>query len=337
MTISNRKSLKIALVPLQRLGDGVISLVLANNLQQNNYSLTMFHGFLHQIDDWFKFDIRDYPEHNIMERILNEYDIVLMDMCIPFVLSQTQENQVLLSKKYIFYAVGHLNDEFIYDHTERLNKKIGKDSELLYSALAQGCRTIKFDRRNSMVDNMTQYCQQTLQLSYVSNQTAIKIPTELKFCKYNTRVVIAPTSSLEKKNWGSKKFIALAHLLRSKGYEPIFSVAPDERAYWEKILNGKFELPEFKNIKIYSEYLYESLAFIGNDSGGGHVASLMGVPVLTIITSARKLNFRWRPGWGDNVLVGPKFSFKLMGKRYWQLFLLSNKVFHEFKRLIAKI
>jgi ADP-heptose:LPS heptosyltransferase len=259
-----------------------------------------------------------------------------MDMCMPFVLSQTQAQQERLSRKYIFYAVGHLNDEFIYDHTERLNELLGKDSQALFSALAQSCTTIKFDRSNSMVDNMTQYCQQILQLKKVSNQSGVKIPTELEFGKQNTRVVLSPTSSLEKKNWGSKKFIALARLLKSKGYEPVFAVAPDERAYWEKILNDEFELPEFNSIKTYAEYLYESLAFIGNDSGGGHVASLMGIPVLTIVTSARKLKFKWRPGWGNNAVIGPVFTFKLLGRRYWQIFLSSKNVFHKFKELIAK-
>ncbi|WP_198264320.1 glycosyltransferase family 9 protein [sulfur-oxidizing endosymbiont of Gigantopelta aegis] len=331
------KDLKIAFIPLQRLGDGVISLVLANNLQENGYQVTMYHSFMCQLNDWFDFDIKAYPEHNALEAILSDYEVVLMDMCMPFVLSQTQAQQENLSRKYIFYAVGNLNDEFVYDHTERLTKRLGKDSEVLFSALAKSCRTIKFDKSNSMVDNMTQYCQQVLQLKTVSNQAGIKIPDELEFSKYNKRVVLAPTSSLEKKNWGSKNFIALARLLKSKAYEPVFAVAPDERAYWEEVLNDEFDLPEFTSIKIYSEYLYESLAFIGNDSGGGHVASLMGVPVLTIVTSARKLNFKWRPGWGNNTVVGPRFTFKWMGKRYWQAFLSSKKVFHEFKRLIAKM
>lgn len=330
------KSLKIAIIPLQRLGDGVISLVLANNLQKNNYSVTMLHDFMYQINDWFEFAIKAYPEHEQLEQILEEYDIVLMDMCIPFVLSESEEQQERLSKKYIFYAVGRLNELFIYDHTERLVTRLGDESQPLFESIAQGCRTIKYDKNDSMVDNMKHYCQKTLKLNQISDKTGIKIPVDLEFKKYNKRVVIAPTSSLEKKNWGSKKFIFLARFLKTKGYEPVFAVSINERPQWEQILNNEFDLPEFNSIKNYAEYLFESLGFIGNDSGGGHVASLMGVPVLTIVTSTRKLNFKWRPGWGNNAVVAPGFTFKFRGKRHWQHFLSVKKVFNQFKQLIEK-
>ncbi|MCW8929205.1 MAG: hypothetical protein OQL19_03075 [Gammaproteobacteria bacterium] len=330
------RELKIAIVPLQRLGDGVISLVLANNLHQNNYSVTLIHGFMHQINHWFEFDIKPYPNNDELENILENFDIVLMDMCTPLVLSKSEEQQKIISKKYIFYAVGNLNECFINDHSERLTSRLGKEFQPLFASIAQGCRTIKFDKDDSMVDNMKHYCQKTLKLNYVSHRTGIKIPTDIKFQKNNKRVVIAPTSSLEKKNWGRNKFILLARLFKVKGYKPIFAVSMSERQEWEKILNNEFELPEFKSIQLYAEYLYESLGFIGNDSGGGHVASLMGVPVLTIVSSSKKINFRWRPGWGENAVVAPSFTFKFKGHRYWHHFLTIRKVFNQFSYLIEK-
>ena len=325
--------LKIALIPLQRLGDGVISLVMANNLNNNDYIVTLFHDFMHDLDDWFDFTVKEYPEHEKMEVILDSYDIVMMDMCIPYVLSKSVAEQELLSKKYIFYAVGRMQDEFIHDHSQRLIARLGNTAQPLIKHIAKGCRTIKYDRNDSMVDNMTHYCQRTLHLKQVSNKTGIKIPDYLQVRKFNKRVIIAPTSSLEKKNWGEKKFILLARLLKQKGYHPVFAVSNNEWPQWHKIINGEFDLPKFDKIKFFAEYLYESLAFIGNDSGGGHVASLMGIPVLTIVTSPRKLNFKWRPGWGTNVIVAPRFTFKFMGKRHWHPFLSVQKVFNQFEEL----
>lgn len=326
--------LKIALVPLQRLGDGVISLVLANNLHNNQFAVTMFHGFMHDLDPWFDFNIKNYPDHEHLETILDDYDAVLMDMCIPYVLSKNDDIQRALSKQYVFYAVGRLEDKFVHDHTQRLIARLGEQAQPIFAHLARGCRTIKYERQDSMVDNMSHYCARTLQLEHVSRDSGIQIPQSLQYRKYTQRVVISPTSSLEKKNWGANKFLLLARLLRKQGYHPVFSVSVAERKHWHSIINEEFELPRFDTIKDYAEYLYESLGFIGNDSGGGHVASLMGVPVLTIVTSSRKLNFKWRPGWGNNAVVAPAFTFKFLGKRYWRPFLSVQKVFNKFHQLL---
>lgn len=325
--------LKIALVPLQGLGDGVISLILANNLNNNHYSVTLFHGFMHDLNDWFDFIIKDYPPHEQLEAILDSYDMVLMDMCIPYTLSKSASEQELLSKKYIFYAVGCMQDEFIHDHSQRLIARLGENARPLIKHIAKGCRTIKYDNNDSMVDNMTHYCQRTLQLEQVSNESGIKIPELLQLGKFNKRVVIAPTSSLEKKNWGEKKFILLARLLKQQGYHPVFAVSVGEWPQWHQIIKEEFDLPKFNSIEIFARYLYESLGFIGNDSGGGHVASLVGIPVLTIVTSPRKLNFKWRPGWGSNAVVAPRFTFKIMGRRYWRPFLSVQKVINLFQKL----
>ena len=330
------KPLKIALVPLQRLGDGVISLILANNLHKNHFSVTMFHGFMHQIEDWFEFQIQDYPDHEHFEALMGDFDIVLIDMCIPYVLSKSEKEQEQLSRKYIFYAVGRMQDVFTHDHTERLIQTLGDEARGAFEFIAIGCRTIKYDRSDSMVENMTHYCDKILKLKEVTNEAGILIPDELIFQKHKKRVVISPTSSLEKKNWGSKKFLALARRIQKQGYDPVFAVAMNEREEWQAIISGEFELPEFSTIKKYAEYLYESLGFIGNDSGGGHMASLMGVPVLTIVTSPRKINFKWRPGWGSNAIVAPNVTFKWQGKRHWHPFLSVKKVYNRFQQLTGK-
>lgn len=329
------KLLKLAFLPQQRLGDGVITLVLANNLFKNNFNITMYHDYMQQINDWFDYEIESCPEQNDMEDTLKEFDIVLMDRNVPYVLSKTKEEQVALSRKYIFFSVGKMDSDFIYDHTEQLVQKIGNEHRVLFESIAKACQKIKYNKHDSMVDNMVKYCQQTLHLKHVNNQTGIHLPPQDQYRKHTNRVVISPTSSLEKKNCGVEKFIAIARQLKIKGYEPVFAVAMNEREEWEPIVNNKFSLREFASIKIYAEYLYESVGFIGNDSGGGHVASMMRVPVLTLVSSSKKLKFRWRPGWGNNVVVAPKFSIKFRGKRYWHSFLSVKKVIQEFEKLIS--
>jgi ADP-heptose:LPS heptosyltransferase len=82
--------------------------------------------------------------------------------------------------------------------------------------------------------------------------------------------------------------MSLARKIRADGYDVVFSCAPNERPYWVEKLNNNFELPEFKSINLFAEYLYESALLIGNDSGAGHLASAMGIPVVTLVTGPKK-------------------------------------------------
>lgn len=95
-------------------------------------------------------------------------------------------------------------------------------------------------------------------------------------------------------------------------------------------------MPEFESVKSFAEYIYESAFLIANDSGSGHLASALGIPVLTIVTSPRKSMFRWRPGWGINKVIAPWFTFSLSGKRYWKQFLPVNRVYKTFIQLFEK-
>ena len=331
------KEIDLAIVPLQRLGDGIISLVLANNLQKNKFNVTLYHDFLTDINDWFAFNILPYPASEQFESIMDKHHIVLMDMCNPYVLSKSEETQEALSKKYIFYAVGELKTTFKHDHTQRLLNKLGKDYAQKIRHFKNASRTIKYGKENSMVDNMKQYCEDTLALSNVSSEAGLNVSDNLVKKKYKNRVVLAPTSSQIKKNWDPKRFILLARLLKHKGYQPVISLSMSERSEWLGIINSEFEIPEFRTIRCFSEYLYESGAFIGNDSGGGHLASLLGIPVLTIVNSPRKRTFRWRPGWGRKQVVTPIASVSIFKKRYWREFLPVRHVYRNFKKLIDKI
>ena len=139
-----------------------------------------------------------------------------------------------------------------------------------------------------------------------------------------------------KKNWGAKKFISLARKLKKSGYQAVFAVSMAEHQQWQAIVNNEFPLPEFHNIKNYVDFLYESQAFIGNDSGGGHVASMLAIPVLTIVSSRKKTHFKWRPGWGRNSVIAGSLAVKFNGQRHWQYFLSVKNVFQALMNLVNK-
>ena len=73
---------------------------------------------------------------------------------------------------------------------------------------------------------------------------------------------------------------------------------------------------------------------IGNDSGVGHLASALGVPVLTLFRKRRD-GFCWRPGWGRNVVVRPVVSVGAF-RNSWKRFLSVQRVKRAFDQLVRQ-
>ena len=58
------------------------------------------------------------------------------------------------------------------------------------------------------------------------------------------------------------------------------------------------------DIGTLTAFIYESGALIANDSGNSHLASFLGVPVVTIYRKDNR-HFHWRPDWGPCQVVAP--------------------------------
>ncbi|MCI5220320.1 MAG: hypothetical protein D3914_14295, partial [Candidatus Electrothrix sp. LOE2] len=105
---------------------------------------------------------------------------------------------------------------------------------------------------------------------------------------------------------------------------------------WQPIIADQFPLHSFAGVDQCAAFLYESGFFIGNDSGGGHLASCLDIPVLSI--HGRKGKSRvWRPGWGQVEVVTPLLN--LIGgslrQHLWKYFLSVSAVERGFERLTS--
>lgn len=66
---------KCAIFSCLGLGDGLISLVLSNNLQMSGYSTLTFHPFLQQMQPWFpNLEIKTFPSKEEMEEMFKSFD-----------------------------------------------------------------------------------------------------------------------------------------------------------------------------------------------------------------------------------------------------------------------
>jgi len=195
-----------------------------------------------------------------------------------------------------------------------------------------------FDPRINRVENIVLASRHFLKIQHPSQKNGIQIPKTLRWRHHQNRVILNPTSANEDKNWQPKKFIALAHRIKKQNMEPVFIMSKPELAQWESVINGQFPLHGFPNIDECAAFIYESGFFIGNDSGGGHLASNLNIPTLSIHGRKGKAQ-TWRPGWGTVVVVIPPIN--LIGgnlrQRHWKLFLTVNRVEKSFWELFKLV
>ncbi|MCH9610692.1 MAG: hypothetical protein S4CHLAM81_05890 [Chlamydiales bacterium] len=272
---------KIAVVAARGLGDGLLYLVLSNNLLRAGYTVTTFSTILCQLADWF-------PQHTIL----------------PF--DQLQQSS--------------------FDHTYAADHSIIRKEDASTTILFEK----NFDKRKSMVKNLQIASQRICQQG--SCETGVTIPTGLKHRLYRDRVILHPMSTDIQKNWHPESFRQLAKKLTLIGLNPIFVVSPAEKSLWP-------EAKSFQTISDLAAFIYESGYLIGNDSGPGHLASLFGIPTLSLF--ARKSYSKlWKPGWFPQArVVCPKIPLigAPMKQRYWKSFLTVKQVTNSFKHLIKTI
>ena len=296
------------------LGDGLITLVLANNLQLNGGVVTTFHPSLGAFKGWFPHhQIRSFPPLEEMEAVLGQFDRFF----------------IMYEKSAWMQAVLKLCHEKFREQTTVLNPIATPRRDYPYW---EGGR---FDGNCSFVENLYVFCKDVLGFAVVTKSNGIVFPETVRPRRFEKRVILHPMSSREGKNWSRGKFLELSKRLGAMGYMPAMILTQEERVGWD--LQG-VEAPLFANLSEMASYVGESGYMIGNDSGIGHLASCLGIPTLTICRSAQVSRF-WRPAWGSRgeVVTPSSWIPNVKGLRlrdkYWKRWVSVTKVLESFKRL----
>ena len=193
-------------------------------------------------------------------------------------------------------------------------------------------------RRNAnRAEDMAYISAQIFNITDPTQLSGIRPPASLQHRRHQQRVCIHPTSAERSKNWLPQRFLALAERLQTKGFEPVFIMSAAEEKDWQPVINDRFTLRSFAGVDQCAAFLYESGFFIGNDSGGGHLASCLDIPLLSI--HGRKGKSRvWRPGWGQVEVVTPLLNVigGSLRQHLWKYFLSVSAVERGFERLTKK-
>ncbi|MDE3055949.1 MAG: hypothetical protein KGI80_04585 [Verrucomicrobiota bacterium] len=177
------------------------------------------------------------------------------------------------------------------------------------------------DRKVPMAENVGRAAKKFFNLSLL--QTISSPFPNLRHRRFSKRILIHPTASSAAKCWPRQKFFALKSELEKRGLHCTFITAPNEKKEW-----GAEDLP---TLEALASFLYESGGCIGNDSGPGHLASLLQIPHLVIGGDGRQMPL-WQPGWFPGALLTPPpflMRFKLFQKR-WGYFIKPKDVANKF-------
>lgn len=296
--------MRCAVFSCMGLGDGLLALILSNNLARAGHQVATYHPFLQGLQSWFPhLPLLPFPKEQIP--LYDRYFIIY---------ERTPWMQTILD-----HCLSHFREK-----TTVLNPIATPHCD--YPYWEEG----RFDGNQPFADNLFVFCRDQLKLPRPTKENGIQPPADLKKCP--SRVIIHPTSSRAGKNWTRSKFLTLAKQLEADGLEPAFILTEKEKIAWPEI-----DPPQFATLADLARFVAESGSMVGNDSGIGHLASCLGLPTLIICRSKLAANF-WRPAWErGEVLYPPRWIPNLKGMRWrdrhWQKFISVNRVHSLFRAL----
>ncbi|MDR0775991.1 MAG: hypothetical protein LBE81_05070 [Azonexus sp.] len=328
---------RIALVSFDSLGDGLIYLMIANNLQRNGFAVTCYGNIAHQMRAWLpNLDIQPYPPADQFETALAAYDLAIVSPPSFIRANMDVAMTARLREKWLLICQDP-PASWRFDHTERIQRSTTPEQFRQLEKLLDSSGPIRSRPfvDDSVVEMTLQYMRDRMHLEQVSKDPPIIVPEGLLYRRHRNRIIVSPDSARpDKRSWRPASFLALCHRLQALGYTPEIVVAPKNHAVWATMAGHAFATPRFDGIGSLAAHLYESGAVIANDSGNGHLASFLGIPVVTIY---RKKNprFHWRPDWTPGIVVCPA-SLPFLQKKLWKYFIRPSQVIAALECLLEK-
>lgn len=321
---------KVAILPTNAVGDSLVFAILAYNLTQNGYQVIVFSNVLFQLKSWFSKigEIKPLPVSSELITELQDFAWIMADYERAFI-NELMHDQSLWPKTSVVLTINS-------HEVKLLPQKRSPVEQYRLFALAHGKVFENFGKREPMAQKAAIFCREQLQLKNATHLIPLTPPAQLQYRRNKQRVFISAEAKLQfsyRRSWENKKFIKLAQKLCAKGMQPIFSVIPALYNKWRAQLPSAIDLLYTPSLGQLADVLYESGYAISNDSGVGHLASLLQIPVLVIYKYPNKL-YVWRPGWGANIFLTPWFKSPFKHNFLWKKIITVRKVLRAFNKLM---
>lgn len=307
---------KIAVLPASGIGDALLMMIASHQLHLAGCQVTTFHDALPQLSSWFPaHQFAKTPAHGTLVETLSSYDKIVVEndnsSTIPLLASAWEASGPKLSIFYPSYSIAKHAPLSPFDQV--------------------------FLPHLCMADNIERAIAQLAGIPSTKNN-GIAPPANLIHRKHPQRVVIHPTSRVLEKNWLPERFALLAEKLKSKGFDPVFSVSPSEKETWRWVEKKGFALPHLTDLSALAALIYESGFCVGNDSLAGHLASNLNIPALIIANDPKRMRL-WQPGWHPAQCLYPpswvpNMKFLRLREKKWQHFISVRAALRAFEAMM---
>lgn len=175
-------------------------------------------------------------------------------------------------------------------------------------------------RGSSMVGWVDRYAAEALRLRPAAEPPPVVMPAGWQADPdAPRRILLFPTTPNPSKNYPLKGFAKLAAMLTAQGWLPEVVCMQHECEEMGKVFPAAM-VRTFPSLRELILHVRQSHAVVSNDSGGGHLGSMLSLRTFTI--TKKSPDFIWRPGFTqNNQVVGPTMTFKWFSGRIWRPFI----------------
>lgn len=310
---------RIAIVPFPAVGDNTIYLRLAQTLSDAGARVSFYSDLFAPLADMLPWLATQPLSGSSLDELCDTHDLVIADVLTKQLASWTRlvEHPESITN-LLATTAKHLPRGFVAPPVPAMIHSC--DANTPHRALCP-----VRDRGASMVEWMDRYAQEVFGQPPPKSPPRLTPPTDWKpDVERNRRVLIFPTTPNPSKNYSLKGFARLASRLESAGWRVDVVCMPNEIPQVAATL-GVARTLSFPSLRELILHIMQSHAVISNDSGGGHLGSMLGLSTYTI--TKKSADFVWRPGFNrDNQVVGPVMTFKWFGGRVWRPFIPLDRI-----------
>ena len=316
ISMSNRT---VAIIPFPALGDTTIYLRLAQALSLAGAKVSVFSDLLASAADLFDWvTILPLAAYDIAD-ISEGYDLLIADVLARQVAAfDGGSNKLAALPNLLAVSAKHFPPQFKAPTLPScLESSRGKT---VHKPFCPGTR-----RGRSMVGWVDLYVEEVFGLAAPLTPPRVRDPVSGQpDGDAHKRVLLFPTTPNPGKNYPLQGFSRLSSLLKKQGWKTEIICMPHEEAELSAFFATE-TIRSFPAIRELALHMLRSAVVVTNDSGGGHLGSMLGLQTFTI--TKKKGNFVWRPGFNENnVVISPILTLKWFSGRIWKPFIPLRKI-----------
>ena len=295
----------VAIVPFPALGDLTIYLRMAQSWMDTGARVCYFSDQLSTASNRFDW-LEVKPLADVSpQQLAVTYDLVFWDAGV----GELKADELVPAN--VAFVTSKRLPEWMRDRTESLEVR----DRVFGGRYAAFCEDSDLGRH--MVAWVDHFLQKTFGLRPAKESPRVAFAPQ----EYNQgcRVAIFPTTPNPKKNYAPSGFRKMANRLARRGWHVSIIGTPGEHVTLARDY-PQLEVLSFRTLNDLIGFLASCALVVSNDSGGGHLASMLGLSTVTI--TRKSAAFTWRPGFNNrNTVLSPLITFKLGKGHIWRPFI----------------